>query len=1051
MASEFDNIYNVGRTFQITERPSSIRKTTRESIHSGQFMVSHFEEAEEVVDDEPADVKMPDPDDPNTVGSQEVQVNTCRDIQLYVPRKALNYAGGAQTTNSTLEIETSLTKLFKCMNLTYSQKLTSPKWNHFKGVRLRWKDKIRLNNVIWRCWHMQFILKRRTPVCQFASPLDVDIHNNPQSVVLEGKYWKRHLDVIKAEYRKWRRNFISNAKGVLPCSDTLSDFDLMEFSMTDDRYFFTEDFYMSDILFSTINEPFPFPDRREIAKNASNADLLQPNLGALQPNLDDIDLHYQELLQNARALPPVPEEGAEDLLKSVDNDYQDFSAIIGNVEDDLEQLNSLNPAAPLLTDSIVDPKMEQDLFDIPNIQSNVTNPTTQFSDQVQIPNNISSQKEDLLMKTFPLINAQNQNQYGNFPSNKVKHGRINKPNVGRLFRKREPHNYDKAQPTSHQTSIYQQIVAELTNMQDIATAQQQQRQQQPQTVFHMSADQPMPSQYQISNVPQQNNYSLDSDINVPLINSESISAINKNISVPQVIAVDNASPCSTKLQVNQSDLLSILNFQQNNSIDIVPLAQEQMQNNCPALQFTNQVITPMQVQNENEITKLNSNRYIQSGLMINKKVQQQVNSPKEPFRSNSLPLNASIKQLETREENFLVPKTCTATPGGVVRSRNRSNSMQQNLANTYMQIMDSAEALQNANSEPMLNSTLAQLLKNNNSSSTSSPTNSSASSYSLQPTKTNSPINTATTKTNSLPPSGLMGYQKPKMEVVPMKSNSLPQNLVLQTNSPLLKTSIAPMNLATTPSNSVLSLSPESYISDQDFTPVSPPSYRSGGSSSSNQRRAGHIHAEQKRRYNIKNGFDLLHSLIPQLQHNSNAKLSKAAMLQKGAEYIRQLRSEREELREKINKLRNDRDILNNSLTQLHSVLPANGAPISRQRTEKVKQLFDEYVRMRTLENWKFWILGLIFQPLLNSFTTTVSTASLEELHRTALHWVDQHCSLIELRPAVSNKLRQLSMTTDLLSDPPSTLQEEVIKAIQSGSSCSADEHSNDEQKHLSY
>lgn len=37
----------------------------------------------------------------------------------------------------------------------YRQKLTSPKWNHFKGIRLMWKDKIRLNNLIWRCWHMQ--------------------------------------------------------------------------------------------------------------------------------------------------------------------------------------------------------------------------------------------------------------------------------------------------------------------------------------------------------------------------------------------------------------------------------------------------------------------------------------------------------------------------------------------------------------------------------------------------------------------------------------------------------------------------------------------------------------------------------------------------------------------------------------------------------------------------------------------------------------------------------------------------------------------------------
>lgn len=51
-----------------------------------------------------------------------------------------------------------------------------------------------------------------------------------------------------------------------------------------------------------------------------------------------------------------------------------------------------------------------------------------------------------------------------------------------------------------------------------------------------------------------------------------------------------------------------------------------------------------------------------------------------------------------------------------------------------------------------------------------------------------------------------------------------------------------------------------------------------GGSNSSRfppreARRATHIHAEQKRRYNIKNGFDTLHSLIPQLQQNPNAKV----------------------------------------------------------------------------------------------------------------------------------------------------------------------------------
>lgn len=199
---------------------------------------------------------------------------------------------------------------------------------------------------------------------------------------------------------------------------------------------------------------------------------------------------------------------------------------------------------------------------------------------------------------------------------------------------------------------------------------------------------------------------------------------------------------------------------------------------------------------------------------------------------------------------------------------------------------------------------------------------------------------------------------------------------------------------------------------------------------SESQRRSGHIHAEQKRRYNIKNGFDMLHSLIPQLQQNPNAKLSKAAMLQKGAEYIKQLRVERSATNEKMDALRREIDALNNSLNNLQTALPASGAPVSRQRTGRVKELYQQYVRQRTLDNWKFWIFGLIFEPLMNTFNQTVSVASLDEMCRSSQLWVDQHCSLVELRPAVSNKLRQLSTTTDILSDPPTSLQEEVLKAV---------------------
>lgn len=138
-------------------------KPEKEAIHSGQFMVSHFE-AEE-------------PDDEDDVAVPIPEVNETKDIIEVRPSgRICNRMENQwlQVTQQPLAIDTSLSKLFQCMSIAYRyvhtyipyqllhfmifffrQKLTSPKWNRFRGIRLRWKDKIRLNNVIWRCWHMQ--------------------------------------------------------------------------------------------------------------------------------------------------------------------------------------------------------------------------------------------------------------------------------------------------------------------------------------------------------------------------------------------------------------------------------------------------------------------------------------------------------------------------------------------------------------------------------------------------------------------------------------------------------------------------------------------------------------------------------------------------------------------------------------------------------------------------------------------------------------------------------------------------------------------------------
>jgi len=42
-----------------------------------------------------------------------------------------------------------------CQFVSPSGKLVSPKWKNFRGIKVKLKDKIRLNNIIWREWHRQ--------------------------------------------------------------------------------------------------------------------------------------------------------------------------------------------------------------------------------------------------------------------------------------------------------------------------------------------------------------------------------------------------------------------------------------------------------------------------------------------------------------------------------------------------------------------------------------------------------------------------------------------------------------------------------------------------------------------------------------------------------------------------------------------------------------------------------------------------------------------------------------------------------------------------------
>ena len=236
----------------------------KEAIHSGHFMVSDFE-ADDVAEEDDVDFAMAEGDETEkapiirggSVGVGEDEEEARRKAEAADAMSKLSQvqdvvgAGGSSSTapdpggsvgavpqlsngasivskrgtvsssgvvassssSRRMVIDISLKQLFKRMSNAYRHNFTSPKWNKFRGLHLRWKDRIRLNNVIWRCWHQQFIKQRTTLLCAFANPLEIDNHNCTEGgTLLEGKYWKRRMDNITSEYKKWRK-FYKNRYG----------------------------------------------------------------------------------------------------------------------------------------------------------------------------------------------------------------------------------------------------------------------------------------------------------------------------------------------------------------------------------------------------------------------------------------------------------------------------------------------------------------------------------------------------------------------------------------------------------------------------------------------------------------------------------------------------------------------------------------------------------------------------------------------------------------------------------------------------------------------
>ncbi|XP_072809815.1 MLX-interacting protein isoform X1 [Vicugna pacos] len=804
-----------------------------------------------------------------------------------------------KTSSCHLSIDASLTKLFECMTLAYSGKLVSPKWKNFKGLKLQWRDKIRLNNAIWRAWYMQYLEKRKNPVCHFVTPLDgsveVDEHRRPEAITTEGKYWKSRIEIVIREYHKWRTYFKKRLQ-------QHKDEDLSSLAQDDDMLYWHKhrdgwktpvpmeedtlldtDMLMSefaDTLFSTLSShpPVAWPNPREIA-HLGNADMIQPGLIPLQPNLDFMDTFepFQDLFSSSRSIfGPVPPTPASAPAPDP-NSPPAQEAILPTPALPNVSLPDGFIATPVAT--ALDPMSGQGC-----------EPTSQPGDPFIQPTDLGPSAPPLSVPqpylpvlTMPLLppSPTPAPLSPALPLGPPPASALNSPTAPTFL---QPQKF--AEVSKPPSVITHTASATLTHDASATTFSQS-----PGLIITTRYPAPSTSPCGLALSPVTRPPTVGPpQPRLTFVHPKPVSLpVGRPKQPPKIVPAPKPEPLPVVLK---NACIAPAPFPGQPQAVIMtsgPLKREGILASTGSQ--SNVVITPAAIARAPGVTEFHS------GILVTDL----------GHGSGSQPAPVSRLFSPSAVQDSLVKGEQVPLHGGV------------------------PQVPAAASSRDCPNSGQASPCASEHSPSPQSPQNNCSG-------KSADPKNVAALKQN---------------------------------------------------------------------------------------RQMKHISAEQKRRFNIKMGFDTLNSLI-----SNNTKLtSHAITLQKTVEYITKLQQERSQMQEEARRLREEIEELNATIISCQQLLPATGVPVTRRQCDHMRDMFEEYVKSRTLQNWKFWIFSVIIKPLFESFKGVVSTSSLEELHRTALSWLDEHCSLPILRPTVLSSLRHLSTTTSVLTDP-SQLPRQAAEAV---------------------
>eukprot|EP00126_Sphaerothecum_destruens_P001212 Sdes_comp13540_c0_seq1m3221 len=185
------------------------------------------------------------------------------------------------------------------------------------------------------------------------------------------------------------------------------------------------------------------------------------------------------------------------------------------------------------------------------------------------------------------------------------------------------------------------------------------------------------------------------------------------------------------------------------------------------------------------------------------------------------------------------------------------------------------------------------------------------------------------------------------------------------------------------------------------------------------QRRNAHILAEQKRRNNIKSGFEDLKNILPNCPKSAPPQsFTKAAILQKAIDYTLHLQKAKAIAEEKLDSLR--RESL--SLKLLHmKLLETQAAQISSGQVKMTSSTISQSLP----EMIKFIVFRNICEKLFQSFNDSISLQSFEQMCSSIFSWLRTFAKPSDFRDIALTSLRDMGEKYFVAShlEAPPTLQ----------------------------